>query len=105
MLGGFRLFDDIVSVGCWCLGIGQLHSDEATFDVGVLNALHVAVLDPRERHVLVVEIVVVFNQVGDKLFRVHVRLLLHIEVLVEEELVLLINCQCIDQHLLRLVVE
>ena len=61
MLGGFRLFDDIVSVGCWCLGIGQLHSDEATFDVGVLNALHVAVFDFGERHLLVVELVIVLR--------------------------------------------
>lgn len=55
------LLEEIARVGCRCLGFGQLHSDEAAFDVGVQNALHVAVFNLGERYILVVELVVVLH--------------------------------------------
>ena len=82
-----------------------MDGDEAVFDIGVLDALHVTILDLGKRHILVVHLVIVVDQISNKLLCVRVCLLLDVEVLIEEELVLLLDRKRVNQHLLRLVVQ
>ena len=83
------LLVEVARVGRWRLRSDYLNCNEAVFDVRVLDALNIAVFNLGERHVLIVLVIVVLDQVVDELLRVHVCLLLLVELLVEKELVLL----------------
>ena len=103
---GIVLFlGQITSVGGFCLTICQLNCYEATLYVRILNALHVAIFNLGKWHVLIVLLVVVIDQVANKLFSVHICLLLQIKVLEEEKFVLLLDSECVQKDLFRIVVE